>query len=229
MITNICILGERTSGTTFIQALISSNTDVKFNSSFGHKHFRQDIDKIEKTDTSQILFIFITRDVLQWLQSLNVNTFHADLPLRRCTDFSKFIRMEWKCIEDETSGVSQLDKKYGQEMMYERDPITGERFSNAIKMRTSKIQHYLVDVSSKVEHFEHVRYESVRDDPQEWLRKICEKYYIRLKPKFVPITSVRGKGRVQYSVKEYPEICKEDQEYILNEICIETEEYIGYL
>lgn len=229
MITTICILGERTSGTTFVQALITANTNMKFNCSFGHKHFRQDIVKLEKTDTSRILFLFITRDVIQWLQSLNVNTFHADLPIRRCTDFSKFIRMEWKCIEDETSGVSQLDKKYGQEMMYERDPLTGERFKNVIKMRTSKIQHYLVDVSSRVENFEHVKYEDVRDDPQEWLNKISEKYNIRLNPKFVPINSVRGKGRVPYSIKEYPEICKEDYEYILNEICIETEKYIGYL
>jgi len=229
MITKVCILGERVSGTSFIQSLILSNTKLKLDTSFGHKHFIQDIQKIKKSDTSDILFLFITRDVLEWLQSLTLNTFHADLPLRRCTDFSKFIRMEWKCIEDETSGVSQMDKKYGQEMMFERDQNTGERFTNVMKMRTSKIRHALLDVSPNVEHFLHVQYENVRDSPHEWLTQLSEKYNFVMNRKFTPVTSVRGKGRIQYHRKEYPDISQEDTEYILQQISWEDEKYIGYL
>lgn len=77
---------------------------------------------------------------MEWLQSLHASPFHTDLPIRNCKDFSKFIRMEWKCIDD-TSGTSEMDTSYGTEMMNERDPYTGKRFKNVIKMRTAKIDH----------------------------------------------------------------------------------------
>lgn len=229
MISKVVILGERVSGTSFIQALVTANSKLKVDSSYGHKHFIQDIDKISKSDTSNTLFLFITRDLIEWLQSILNNTFHADLPLRRCDDFSKFIRMEWKCIEDETSGVSQTNPLYGKEMMCERDPSTGERYENVIKMRTRKIRHIMVDVGCIVENFEHVRYEDVRDDPQQWLENLSAKYEFGTLKKFTPIDSVRGKGRVQYKRKEYPEICKDDMDFILNELSLDVEEYIGYM
>lgn len=228
MISKVVILGERVSGTSFMQSLITYNTNLKVDQTFGHKHFLQDTVKISKTDTTDTLFLFITRDIMEWLQSFNNNTFHADLPIRRCTDFSKFIRMEWKCIEDETSGVSQLDPKYGKEMMCERDHSSGERYQNVIKMRTGKIRHLLVDVGCYVENFEHVKYEYIRDNPERWLIDLSNKYDIILKP-YRPVKSVRGKGKVAYKRKDYPPISEDDQLYIFENMSKEVEEYLGYI
>ena len=69
MITDVCILGERVSGTCFLSKLITSNTRLKLNNSFGHKHFFQNIENIKKGNTAHILFLFITRDIIEWLQS----------------------------------------------------------------------------------------------------------------------------------------------------------------
>ena len=170
MITHVCVWGERVSGTTYLQRLVTSNTNLKI-FIFNHKHFYQDLDVIKKTNTSHILFLFITRDVIEWLQSLSLNTFHACKKLKECTDFSTFIRSEWNCIHDETSGTSQFDKRYGMEMLHERCPKTGLRFKNAIKMRTSKIQH-MFHIKNIVQNFVHVRYEDVRDEPELFLKTI---------------------------------------------------------
>lgn len=229
MVSKVVILGERVSGTSFMQSLISYNTKLKIDQSFGHKHFLQDIVKISKTDTTDTLFLFITRDIMEWLQSFHNNTFHADLPIRRCDNFSKFIRMEWKCIEDETSGVSQTNPKYGKEMMCERDHSSGKRYENVIKMRTGKIRHLLVDVGCYVENFEHVKYEDIRDNPEQWLTDLSKKYNFIKNKSFVPVNSVRGKGRVAYKRKDYPPISEEDQIFIFENMSEEAEKYLGYI
>ena len=224
----ICILGERVSGTCFVHKLIINNTDLKSESSYGHKHFFQDYQKLCKEDTSDVLFVFVTRDIISWLSSMKHTPYHADLPIRNCTDFSKFIRMEWMCIHDKTSGLSQLDKTYGSEMMIERDPDTGNRFENVIKMRTAKIDHCMA-LSQVVENFIHVRYEDVRDGPEDFIKNLSEQFEIRCKPKFSPITSMRGKGKVTYTPKEYDPVSDIDQLFILENLDECSETSVGYM
>jgi len=227
-ITHLCILGERVSGTCFVQSLISSNTKLKVDTSYGHKHFFQDIDKICNEDTSGVLFVFITRDIISWLSSMKNTPYHAELPIRNCKDFSKFIRMEWSCVYDNTSGVSELEKIYGTEMMNERDPYSGERFKNIIAMRTAKVDHCMA-IGKMVENFVHVRYEDVRDDPDTFIAQISDKFKIVPNLKFCPVTSMRGKGKVQYVPKSYPPVSKEDEKFIWENIDPCTEKSIGYM
>ena len=227
-IKRVCILGERVSGTCFVQSLISSNTKLKIDSSYGHKHFFQDIDKICKENTSDVLFVFITRDVISWLSSMKNTPYHADIPIRRCKDFSKFIRMEWSCVHDNTSGVSELDKRYGTEMMNERDPYTGEKFKNVIEMRTAKADHCMA-IGKMVENFVHIRYEDVRDDPDKFIEYLTNEFKITPKSKFSPVTSMRGKGKVPYTPKNYPPVSEEDEKFIWENIDTCTEKNIGYM
>jgi len=227
-ITRVCILGERVSGTCFIQSLITSNTKLKVDVTYGHKHFFQDVDKICNGDTTGVLFVFVTRDIISWLSSMKNTPYHAALPIRNCKDFSKFIRMEWSCIHDNTSGISELDKKYGSEMINERDPYTGKMFENIIHMRTSKIDHCMA-IGKIVENFIHVRYEDVRDEPENFIQTISDKFSIILKPKFLDVKSMRGKGKVPYVPKNYPPISENDQEFILDNLDMCTEETIGYM
>lgn len=226
-ITHVCILGERVSGTCFVQSLVTSNTRLKLNASYGHKHFFQDVDRLYTEDTSHVLFVFVTRDVASWLSSMCNTPYHADLSIRNCKDFSRFIRMEWSCIHDRTSGVSELDKRYGTEMMNERDPYTGERFKNVIHMRTSKIDHCMA-IGKIVQNFVHVRYEDVRDDPEGFVSDLASGFGLQTKDKFVPITSMRGKGKVPYFRKVYPPPSESDVEFIMENVDMCTEASVGY-
>jgi len=228
MITDVCILGERVSGTCFITKLITSNTNLKLNYRFGHKHFFQDVSKLEKSKTSHILFIFITRDVVEWLQSFMVNTYHSAEPIRSCRDFSTFIRSEWSCIHDETSGVRAPSKLYKQEMMNERDPDTKKRFENVIKMRTSKIVKNL-ELKDIVENFTHVKYEDVRDNPELFVETMCSMFGIQRYLEFSPVDTIKGRGTGKYVRKIYPGIQEHDLEYIISNIDHDIEKKIGYM
>ena len=228
MITDVCILGERVSGTCFLSKIITSNTTLKPNNYFGHKHFFQDIDNIKRKKTSHILFLFITRDIIEWLQSFMTSTYHSSDKLRSCKDFSEFIRTEWSCIYDETAGVRSNSSLYNKEMMHERDPHTRKRFSNVIKMRASKINENM-KIKNLVENFVHVKYEDVRDDPQIFLESVCSMFCIPRYIDFTPVDTVKGRGSVKYVRKVYPEIKQDDLLYIMEEMDEEAEKKLGYI
>ena len=227
-ITKICVVGERVSGTCFVQSLVTLNTNLKSVSPYGHKHFYQDLDLMRKTDTSDTLFVFVSRDILDWLKSFMQTTFHADKPIRNCKDMASFLRMEWKCIFDSTSGTAETSSQYGKEMMFERDPSDGKRFVNVVKMRNSKLRHF-VSIQDNVENYVHVRYEDVRDEPEKFIQGICDKYFIFKKKTFLPVDTVRGKGRVPYTRTIYPEMSTEDVDYVILNVDADLESLLGYL
>jgi hypothetical protein len=229
-VTQVCVLGERVSGTCFVQSLLSENTPLKVVSPYGHKHFYQDTDKIRKDGekVKDTLFLFISRDLVDWLNSFKNNTFHADKPIRNCNNMSAFLRMEWKCVFDSTSGTPQTSSEYGTEMLCERNPSDGTRFQNVIKMRNSKMWHFL-EIEKHVDNYVHVRYEDARDNPEDFVKAISQKFGIKTSKVFNPIDTVRGKGRVPYVRKTYPGMSAEDTKFVLDNVDVELESQLGYL
>lgn len=228
MITKICVLGERVSGTCFAQSLVTSNTNLKPVLPYGHKHFFQDIDRLRKDDTSDTLFLFISRDVMEWLNSFKKNPFHTDKTIRNCKDMGTFLRTEWKCVYDNTSGTPESSKLYGREMMCERNPSDGQRFENVVQMRNAKMAHFL-GLREVVEHFVHVRYEDVRDDPRNFIENLCSEFSILKTKTFCDVKTVRGKGRVAYKRTYYPEMAAEDAEFVVRNVNTDLESLLGYL
>jgi hypothetical protein len=224
----VCVIGERVSGTCYLQSLLLCNTSLKLVSPYGHKHFYQDTARIRKDAQPDTLFIFISRDLIEWLHSFKNNTFHADKPIRNCQDMSTFLRMEWKCIHDATSGTPESSPLFGKEMMCERNPDNGERFPDVIRMRNSKMKHFM-SIGQLVPNFMHVRYEDVRDNPREFLKNLSTDYHVSLSTVFRPVDTVRGKGRVLYVRKNYPEMDKEDMDFILDRVDADLETSLGYL
>lgn len=227
-ITKVCILGERVSGTCFVQSLVSNNTSLKSVLPYGHKHFFQDVKSIAKADTSDTIFIFITRDVMEWLNSFKENTFHADKPIRNCKSMSPFLRMEWKCVYDSTSGTPETSTQYGQEMMCERDPSDGRRFENVVRMRNSKMRHFM-GIRDIVDNFVHARYEDVREDPEKFIVEVTERFSISKSQKFNGVATVRGKGRVPYTRTIYPEMAAENVDFVVQNLDHEVEALLGYI
>lgn len=227
-IKKVCVLGERVSGTSFVQKLFTENTRLIPVLPFGHKHFFQDIKLIRKTDTQDILFVFVSRDIVEWLNSFLVNTYHADTPIRKCTDMSTFIRMEWKCIFDETFAIKRSNPDYGKEMMCERNPVDGKRFENVIRMRNAKMKHFL-SLKNEVENFVHLKYEDVRDSPEEFFNGVCKMFGIHRNMMYRSIDTVRGKGSGIYERKVYPDMYEKDIEFVLDNVEVETEAELEYM
>lgn len=227
-LTQVCVVGERVSGTCFIQSLIAQNTRLRPVSPYGHKHFYQDIGKLRREENDDTLFVFISRDLVEWLNSFKNNTFHAEASIRNCKDMSSFLRMEWKCVFDKTSGTSESSSQYGTEMLCERNPSDGKRFRNVVQMRNSKMWHFL-GVQEHVQNYLHVRYEDVRDNPEKFLRGMSETFGVARTKVFHPVHTVRGKGRIPYARKTYADMSPEDTDFVVANVDDDLESLLGYL
>lgn len=225
-ISNFCVLGERVSGTCVLASLLAQNIVGFKEVVFKHKHFFQNLDDIRRANTSGTLFVYITREPVAWVQSLCKTPYHTHVSLKN-KNVSAFIRKEWYCVEDEASGVSQDSRQYGKEMLHERDPNTGERFRNVLRMRSAKIAHTLA-LSEIVENFVHVRLSDLQNDPEKVIDIICGKYRLRRHRNFSPVTTVRGKGRVLYKPTIYPDLSQEDKNFLLQELDLDAEAELGH-
>jgi len=163
-ITEFAVFGERCSGTKYIRRIIELNFKIQDTPRFGAKHWFYDKDHVIRAGTASALIVVIVRDPSTWLRSMHRMPYHVHSSLRGIT-FDKFIQKEWRCNFDETSHTPPGSSTYGAEMMFERNPQTGERFANVVQMRSAKLRAFL-GLRDIVDNFVLITYEELVRAPQ---------------------------------------------------------------
>ena len=140
----IKIVGERCSGTNYLNILINKNfINVEFIHSHlsniedlhkNHKHFIKDL----STTSPNVLHIVIFRNVYDWIRSL-YNKKHHLSKMSKAT-FSEFIRMEAESFYDILIDEKKINKK-----------CTVEKFTNLLEMRKHKMRTWLESGSKTAE------------------------------------------------------------------------------
>lgn len=223
-IKRIQLYGERASGTNYLKQLLVKNIpNTAHTNQYGWKHFFP-----PKTfpNSEDCLFIVIYRNPFDWLRSLHLQPHHTHPSLKNIS-FSEFIRTEWQCIWDEWANVHPDDEKYRKEMLFERNPITGERFENVIKLRNAKIKAFEL-LKKKVTQIEYIRYEDLVIEPEKFINKLTQKYGLHLKEPFKNINTYKGITPKEYKPKTYKEIADNDLKYINLNLDTAIERRIGY-
>lgn len=180
-INRFTILGERCSGTCFLEEAITTNFDLSVTWTFGDKHFFgfSDYDGSDST-----LFIAIVRDPLKWANSLFQKQYHLQDEMRGSKQ-AFLTNSCWSYWDNKKHDGSN----YGQEIMTDRHIYTNARYKNIIELRNTKL-HYLVnDAPNLLKNFVLIRYEDLNQYYEEVLSNIRDKFDLtqRLK-QFVPIT-----------------------------------------
>ena len=84
MIEKFTIYGERCSGTTYLEDLMSINFDTKITWEYGHKHF---FGFNDFNNSDDILFIAIIRNLPDYINSLYREKHHLPEELTNSIDF----------------------------------------------------------------------------------------------------------------------------------------------
>jgi hypothetical protein len=224
MIKRIQIFGERCSGTNYLENLITSNFEnVEITWDYGWKHwFPQNINMNNHNDC---LFLVLFRDPYDYLSSLHNTPHHVDENLKNLR-FSDFIRKEWKCVYDDISGIPENDPRVGTEMMFERNPDTGERFKNVLEMRNYKNKAFL-SLEDSVKNYAKFKYEDLRKDPNI-LKSLCQDFELKLKSPDIVNYKKYKKSNTTYKPKTYKPISIMDRIYIIKNLDLKLEKTIGY-
>jgi hypothetical protein len=184
MIKNIKVFGERNSGTTFINLFLKYNIENinvlngKYNANEGGwKHGFPDINLFKKKN--QTLFIFIIRDLHQWLNSMYHKPYHYD----KVKNVNKFL----------------YEKLIIKEKRVKHPVITDPRESqNIIDLRNAKIESYL-NFFEMVDNAIFINLEDIQKDKKKFINFLSETYNLSIKNNINTInthTKTKKQGKI---------------------------------
>lgn len=220
----IQIYGERASGTNYLTALITRNIpELELKWEYGWKHFFPDGDLSNSQDT---IFFVIHRNIFDYLRSFYNRQWHVAYHLR-ALPFLEWMQAEWECVYDKhTYNMKNFDKLKETEMMFERDPDTGERFKNVFQMRRKKILVW-DDLKTQVDHVFYLNYENLVSSAQFFIDSLAGWYGFKKKERFDPITGDKG-GMNTYNPKKYKMFTDQQLSVIRTETDWDAEKTAGY-
>jgi len=217
------MLGERNTGTHFLQFSLLFNFDLKYSQHTRHFFGHDDEKDFPQETLDTMIYFCIVREPVEWIDSLFKRLHH--IPPENKKNIDAFINNEWYSIYE-------MGENNGKEIMEDRNMFTGERYKNIFEMRKTKNDYMLNHVKSKVKHYYFVRYEDLLHDYQNTLNKIAAKFKLKRKEgktgPFAPVPKMKGTFDELY-VKKPILLSAEIQEYIKTKLDIEQENRIKYL
>lgn len=156
MLHKVTILGERCSGTNYLEQLLITNFDIEITWSRGFKHFFGYCNYINSDD---ILFIGIIRNLTDWINSLYRNPYH--LPPTLIENVDTFLNNEFYSISTD-----------GSEIMYDRHINTNKRYSNIFELRHVKNKFLVENMPNLVKNYLLITYDNLIDDFLGTMNKI---------------------------------------------------------
>ena len=137
MLKKVVIYGERCSGTNYLEELLITNFDVEIISDYGWKHF---FGFNDLSNTDDILFIGIVRNLTDWINSFFREPHHIGLNFTEnyTENLTKFLNDEFYSLYDT-----------GEEKLQDRNIETGDRYKNIFELRHVK-NKFLVETMPKL-------------------------------------------------------------------------------
>ena len=208
------ILGERCSGTTFIEYAIKWNFKLEYYRIFD-KHFFGDDNSVFNTEMmKQTLVIYVTRDPVEWIDSLFKRLHHVAPQNKRSI---------YNFLNNEFYSIHELGPLKWQELMEDRNIITIERYHNIFELRKVKNNFIMETLPTLVENVQVIRYENMRENYELTLERLCSRYNLqRLCDNYKTIPKYKGTYLAEYFKKPIL-INERTQEYIKNNIDKEQE------
>lgn len=214
------IMGERCSGTNYIEEMITLNFDINITWNYGWKHwfgfynFKNDI--VE----NQTLFVGIIRDPIEWIDSLFKHKIH--IPLEN-HDIEKFLFNKWFSVDENGNEINYENSIY-KDINY----ITKENFKNIFELRKIK-NHYLKNEMPKnVKNYILINYNNFILDPVKKLTEIKEKFNLDLKNKDCINYENYTYDKNQKFIKNYTKLDEKYIKLIKDNLDIEQEVELGF-
>lgn len=228
------LYGERNSGTNFLNTLVDRNfpeLSPRVNDNW-EKHNFVNLPFVQPS----WLGIFIVRDPFDWLTSFYRNP-HQVGSWREQIDFCGFLRHEW-------SGTfhgrllkrqDRLNITKRTEILWERNPVTGNRIENVVQLRNLKIESGL-KIRNLFDNWLIVRFEDVRKDPEQFVRDVAKRFELKPLDDIDIVNDDRSNtflSRPNQFINAGRSAAKQeftsaDRDFVVNWLDWDQETYLGY-
>ncbi|MFS4583396.1 hypothetical protein [Phaeobacter sp. C3_T13_0] len=168
-ILNYQVLGERCSGTNFLDQLVRQNFAAARPRYEMWKHAFPNLIAFP----SDVLYVVIFRDPYQWLESMYGKPWHSLSSLRDLS-FSEFIRAEWQSEIDVPAWFDLPTNTAckGQPLNQDLHPITGTPFANLLALRRAKAEA-LLSLPKRGARVIYTTHAAISENPDEVLARIA--------------------------------------------------------
>ena len=182
-ITHFTVLGERCSGTNYLEQLMTHNFNIKYTHQYGHKHF---FCFNTYNNSDHVLFIGIVRNPVYWINSFSKELYHVP-PVNH--NVITFLFNEFYSIHDEYSISPNKhlcitsDYKLNKYTLNKQDLNykTNGKYENIFELRKVK-NEYLMDVMpNKVKYYTLINYEDLLYNMNEIMDKIQQTFLLEKK------------------------------------------------
>lgn len=228
------VFGERCSGTNYVQALIERNfpgldtavtrrhngLDVAWR--YGWKHGFPAMPHAP----AATLFVVVVRHPETWVQSLHRTPWHA-APALRALPLATFLRSEWQAVIDNVGlGAERNQPGWGDELQWDRHPLSGRRFANVAQLRRAKLEAHLA-LETRCPSAVGIRYEDARNAPQEVVAELARRLRLAASPTFRAVLDSKGR-EVPYTPVEEADLLPADRAFLWGELDRRMEARLGY-
>lgn len=224
-LTHYAIRGERSTGTHYLDALLSRFTNLAA-LDVGWKHgfsFRED-----QPLHDQLLLVGIVRDWRDWVLSMYRKPWHASRAIHEL-DFKHFIRSPWEgfYLKGHAANGQPAPSIFMQD---DRDPITGAAFENLLALRNQK-HRFLLGLPNRHSCVVLIKYEWLVGHEAVFLDMLQMKLGVATRP-FQPINHRFAQQYRSFSTsprKAPQQISPDDHRFILSQLDNKIETELGYL
>lgn len=196
-IKKFAILGERCSGTNFLEELITHNFNLLYTTEYGSKHFFC-FDDYTRKNTANTLFIGIIRNPIYWLNSFSKEQYHV--PEHNRKNLTAFLFNEFYSVRDEIDTTTQPrdsnifimnNKFYTYKYNMNNDDLNytnGKKYKNIFELRKLKNDYLIKIMPTKVENYILINYEDLLYNMEITLNNIKQQFnLIQSKAAFVSV------------------------------------------
>ena len=215
------ILGERRSGTNFLEQLISDNFELKLDWLGGWKHFFGYSGYENKLKNNQdVIYFCIARNPIDFL----ISFYNSKLlqPIERTQNIESFLLKEFYSVYlHKGKYVDILDDKN-----FKNNNL---RFKNIFEMRSIKCKYLLDDVPELVNKYYFIRYEDLKHNTDFVLTDISNKFKLVKKNQQYTIEKSYVGVKLNNDITENYHTDDNINRIIYNNIDLSTEHRMGYL
>ena len=169
MIKKFTILGERCSGTNYLEELITTNFNIDVTWDYGWKHFFGFYNFKKTNNEDETLFIGIVRNPIFWINSFFKEQHH--IPYRPIS-LNKFLLDEFYSVDNnDNNKIIKEDLNY----------TNGKKYKNIFELRFLKNYYLINTMPNNVKNYILINYENLRDNTQDILEMIKNKFNLTKK------------------------------------------------
>ena len=222
------ILGERCSGTNFLEEALTQNFDITYTSEYGNKHFFC-LNKYE-TANEDTIFIGIIRNPIYWLNSFSKELHHIPSINKGLKNF--LFNEFYSVLDEQKNKLSMLS--FGNNFTEIVNPkdlnyLTGKKYKNIFEMRKLK-NHFLTNIMPrKVKNYIWVNYENLLYNYEATLNEIQTKFALPKKnDTYVKIKNYKKSNSYNYKQQRVITFNNELIQVIWDNLDTTQESMLGY-